>query len=139
MRPLPAGAELATGASAIRVAKGIVSKVLKTDPTDGGQQWTVDNYERVREAVETVDASFGRSGYKSLAICVQLEDGPMQFAGLLPILDPPRKDTEETLSRIRSNGVKVKMVTGDHLNIAKVRLLARMGHSALGHCSTRKL
>merc|ERR1719375_187365 len=29
----------------IRVAKGIVTKVLKTVEGDGGQQWTIDDYE----------------------------------------------------------------------------------------------
>ena len=31
----------------VRVAKGIVSKVLKTVEGDGGQQWTVDNYDEM--------------------------------------------------------------------------------------------
>merc|ERR1719230_2501511 len=34
------------------------------------------------------------------------------------MLDPPRADTMETIYRIRQGGVAVKMITGDHLNIA---------------------
>jgi H+-transporting ATPase len=40
--------------------------------------------------------------------------------GLLTFLDPPRPDTVETIDDARRYGVAVKMITGDHLNIAKV-------------------
>eukprot|EP00038_Savillea_parva_P019249 m.26905 g.26905 ORF g.26905 m.26905 type:complete len:534 (+) comp4358_c0_seq1:1218-2819(+) len=33
--------------------------------------------------------------------------------------DPPRHDTAETIANVRAAGVAVKMVTGDHINIAK--------------------
>lgn len=43
----------------------------------------------------------------------------MKFVGILPMLDPPRHDTAETISNIRFNGIRVKMITGDHANIAR--------------------
>ena len=43
----------------------------------------------------------------------------MVYAGTLPIMDPPRFDTAETIQKIKNAGVGVKMITGDHLNIAK--------------------
>ena len=43
----------------------------------------------------------------------------MQFVGIIPMLDPPRYDTKDTIERVRKAGVNVKMITGDHLNIAK--------------------
>ena len=39
--------------------------------------------------------------------------------GLLTFLDPPRPDTKETLRRCMAYGVAVKMITGDHVAIAK--------------------
>jgi hypothetical protein len=39
--------------------------------------------------------------------------------GLLPILDPPREDTGETIKKALELGVRVKMITGDQLEIAK--------------------
>ena len=77
----------------MRVAKGIVNKVLKTDPTDGGQQWTVADYENTKEKVAAADATFGKSGYKTIAVAVSVNGGPMLYAGTLPIMDPPRADT----------------------------------------------
>lgn len=35
------------------------------------------------------------------------------------MLDPPRHDTKETINNLVNAGIEVKMITGDHLNIAK--------------------
>ena len=42
-----------------------------------------------------------------------------QFVGLLPLWDPPRHDTKETIERCLEKGISVKMVTGDQLLIGK--------------------
>jgi H+-transporting ATPase len=44
---------------------------------------------------------------------------PWQFVGLLPLFDPPRHDSAETIRRALHLGVNVKMITGDQLAIAK--------------------
>merc|ERR1719310_1923974 len=92
--------DIATGKK-IRVAKGIVSKILKTVDGDGGQQWTIDDYDNIRPKVEAADATFGKSGYKTIAVGVSKEGGPMKYAGTLPIMDPPRIDTAETIKKIK--------------------------------------
>jgi len=107
------------GTKKMRVGKGIVSKILKTLEGDGGEQWTVADYENMKQKVEEADATFGKSGYKTIAICVAVDGGPMVYAGTLPIMDPPRADTAETIQKIKGAYVDVKMITGDHLNIAK--------------------
>lgn len=45
--------------------------------------------------------------------------GPWEFVGLLPLFDPPRHDSAETIRRALDLGVSVKMITGDQLAIAK--------------------
>ena len=47
--------------------------------------------------------------------------GPWVFVGLLPLFDPPRHDSAETIRRALHLGVNVKMITGDQLAIAKRR------------------
>lgn len=37
---------------------------------------------------------------------------PWQFVGLLPLFDPPRHDSAETIRRALNLGVNVKMITG---------------------------
>jgi len=110
--------DLATGKK-VRVAKGIVSKIIKTTEGDGGEQWVCNNFEEMSAKVSSADVTFGKSGYKTIAIAVSKNDGPMEYAGTLPIMDPPRADTAETIQKIKFASVDVKMITGDHLNIAK--------------------
>jgi len=115
--------EVATGKVFI-VAKGLVSKVLdtSTDGVDSGaRQWRcaeVDEVAHFKEAVREQDERLAGSGYKTLAVAVGDEGESMHFLGLLPMIDPPRSDTAQTVQRISEAGVELKMITGDHLNIA---------------------
>lgn len=45
--------------------------------------------------------------------------GPWEFMGLLPLFDPPRHDSAETIKQALVLGVNVKMITGDQLAIGK--------------------
>jgi H+-transporting ATPase len=116
------------------VAKGIVNRVLKTNETDGGVQWTCADFEAISEQVAKDDKEFASNGYKTVGVGVsnggileekggkkvlKVKEGTMKFIGLLPIQDPPRHDTPQTIEAIRNKHVYVKMCTGDHLNIAK--------------------
>jgi len=47
------------------------------------------------------------------------QDIKWSFLGMLTFLDPPRPDTKQTIASARVYGIKVKMITGDHLLIAK--------------------
>src|SRR5512132_3557960 len=55
----------------------------------------------------------------SLALAVAHDDAHWTFLGILPLLDPPRSDSKSTIARARAYGVKVKMVTGDNVAIAR--------------------
>jgi len=50
---------------------------------------------------------------------VKIGNGPYKMAGILPIMDPPRADTKQTIKNIKDSQVAVKMITGDHHNIGK--------------------
>jgi H+-transporting ATPase len=62
---------------------------------------------------------FAARGYRTLGVARAEADGPWRFLGLLPLSDPPRDDSARTIDETRRMGVAVKMVTGDHLAIAK--------------------
>lgn len=100
-------------------SKGMVDVILKTDPNDEGIQWTVDNFAAMEGQAKKADADLGISGFKTLAVMVSKNGGPKVFAGILPIMDPPRSDTKETIAKIKEAMVAVKMITGDHHNIGK--------------------
>ena len=62
---------------------------------------------------------FATRGYRALGVARTDSEGSWQFAGLIPLYDPPREDSAITIKTAQSMGVDVKMVTGDHLAIAK--------------------
>lgn len=57
-------------------------------------------------------------GYKTLAVCLKLDEDMWKLVGLISILDPPRSDTALTVQRCNELGVEVKMITGDQRLIA---------------------
>lgn len=70
------------------------------------------------EVVEIIDDLASR-GIRCLSVAKTDQQGRWHMAGLLTFLDPPRPDTKETIRRAKEYGVDVKMITGDHLLIAK--------------------
>ncbi|WP_440951768.1 plasma-membrane proton-efflux P-type ATPase [Methanococcoides sp. FTZ1] len=62
---------------------------------------------------------FASKGYRALGVAKTDAQGSWHFAGLIALYDPPREDSAETIKTAQSMGVDVKMVTGDHLAIAK--------------------
>ncbi|CAE7716520.1 PMA1, partial [Symbiodinium microadriaticum] len=106
----------------VTIAKGLPAKVLNT--ADGGEddaadQWKVEDLATLYPLVSEIDMNFSKAGYKTLGVAVKINDGPFKFVGILPMLDPPRHDTSLTVQYLQEAGVNVKMITGDHLNIAK--------------------
>jgi len=74
----------------------------------------------VCEQVEKDVAVLGASGIRSLAVArTDSKTGEWRMAGLLTFLDPPRPDTKQTIIDANHYGVNVKMITGDHLLIAR--------------------
>lgn len=74
---------------------------------------------------ETADAykkkstEFASRGFRSLGVAVQREGEEWTLLGMLPMFDPPRDDTAQTISEAQNLGISVKMLTGDALAIAK--------------------
>lgn len=62
---------------------------------------------------------FAKKGYRALGVARTDKENNWQFAGLIALFDPPREDSAETIKTAQSMGVSVKMVTGDHIAIAK--------------------
>ena len=77
------------------------------------------NAEQVKPAVETAVNDFAARGFRSLGVARADSAGTWQFRGVLPLFDPPRADAQSTIATAGQMGVKVKMVTGDALAIAR--------------------
>jgi H+-transporting ATPase len=94
---------------AFKVSKGAPQVILALAGNAGEAKVAV---------VKAVD-DFAARGFRSLGVARAEGDGPWQFAGVLPLFDPPREDAKATIATAKQMGVKVKMVTGDALAIAK--------------------
>lgn len=77
------------------------------------------NVGRVQHAIEKSVNEFAGRGFRSLGVARTDENGAWQILGVLPLFDPPRVDSKSTIETARQMGVKVKMVTGDQLAIAR--------------------
>jgi len=77
------------------------------------------NRAAVREEVDKKINEFAARGFRSLGVARTDQKGEWQFLGLIPLFDPPRADTKETIAEARNMGVTVKMITGDQVAIAR--------------------
>ena len=77
------------------------------------------NAGQVKSAVEKAVNEFAARGFRSLGVARADGGDQWQFLGVLPLFDPPREDAKVTIATALAMGVKVKMVTGDALAIAK--------------------
>ena len=91
------------------VAKGAPQVILEMS-TNAGE---------VKPAVEKAVNEFAGRGFRSLGVARADQEGKWQFVGVLPLFDPPREQAKATIASARQMGVKIKMVTGDQLAIAR--------------------
>ena len=92
----------------LKVAKGAPQIILDMS----------SNKEEIGQKVKENVDSLASKGYRALGVGVE-EAGKYRFAGLLGLYDPPHKDSAETIKTANSLDVKVKMITGDHIAIAR--------------------
>lgn len=84
------------------------------------------NRAEIEEVCNKKIVEYANRGYRALGIAKAAGDGPStgddikwDLIGLVPLFDPPRHDTKETIERCLEMGVHVKMITGDQLLIGK--------------------
>ena len=97
------------GDNTFKVTKGAPQVILSL----------VSNKEAVADKVNKQIDAFAVKGFRTLGVARTDTQGNWQFAGLIPLYDPPREDSAQTIKTAQSMGVEVKMVTGDHAAIGK--------------------
>src|ERR1700728_3620916 len=101
----------------VKAADGTSFKVTK-----GAPQVVLElaaNTEAVNVSVDQAVNDFAARGFRALGVARADGDGKWELLGVLPLFDPPRDDAESTIATAAQMGVKIKMVTGDALAIAK--------------------
>jgi plasma-membrane proton-efflux P-type ATPase len=71
------------------------------------------------EALEARVADSARRGYRALAVARGPETGALELLGLVTLYDPPRPDAGQLIATLRDLGVRVMMLTGDALAVAR--------------------
>jgi H+-transporting ATPase len=92
-----------------KVTKGAPQVILELSANAG----------QVKPAVEKAVDEFAARGFRSLGVARAEGEGQWEFLGVLPLFDPPREEAKTTIATARQMGVKVKMVTGDQVAIAR--------------------
>jgi H+-transporting ATPase len=89
------------------------------------------------ELDKTVEA-WAAKGFKTMAIAIE-DDNKTTIAGIAALIDPPLPDSAKMIARIKELGVKVKMLTGDALPIAKeIALQVGVGKDIVSAALLRK-
>ena len=78
-----------------------------------------DAPEDIKAKVKEQINFFAEKGYRTLGVASSADDHSYKFLGLIPLFDPPREDSKETIQAAIAMGVQIKMVTGDQEAIAR--------------------
>ena len=94
-----------------RVTKGAPQVILSLCKVDD------ETAKNVNANVE----SLSKKGYRTLAVAKSADNDldDLRLVGLLPLADPPRPDSKETIEELKRLGVQTKMLTGDNVAIAR--------------------
>lgn len=112
--------------STITATKGAPQVILQLCAADDALK------NKVHEAV----SSFAEKGYRTLGVAKKGEQ--WEFVGIIPLFDPPRADSKETIAAAKKYGISVKMVTGDHISIAK-EIAAKLGMQTRIHTAKERV
>ncbi|NOY96050.1 MAG: plasma-membrane proton-efflux P-type ATPase, partial [Chlorobi bacterium] len=94
-----------------KVSKGAPQAILSLIKGEGK--------EKITNIINKQIDDFAAKGFRTLGTAKTDEQGNWQYIGLIPLFDPPRDDSAETIKTAQNMGVEVKMVTGDHTAIGK--------------------
>jgi len=91
------------------VAKGAPQSILSL----------IQNKDDLSTKVEENVSRLASKGYRSLGVARTNLQGVWEFVGIISLHDPPREDSKETIKTAKTLGIDIKMITGDHIDIAK--------------------
>lgn len=92
-----------------KIAKGAPQVILNL----------VEDSDKVQPEFEKKIEDFAKRGFRSLGVARTDNQNKWRARGVIPLYDPPREDSKQTLESIQDVGVNVKMITGDQAAIAK--------------------
>jgi H+-transporting ATPase len=92
-----------------KATKGAPQVIVALDPDIAKSKSDVD------KAIN----EFASRGFRSLGVARTDGQNQWRFQGVIPLFDPLREDSKTTIETAKKMGLKIKMVTGDQVAIAK--------------------
>jgi P-type Mg2+ transporter len=123
------------------VTKGALANVLAVCSTAETEREMIVDIAAVRERIQQHFEEFSSKGFRTLGVAYKnmgsesliskdQEEG-MTFLGFLVLFDPPKPNIIETINRLKTLGVSLKIITGDN------RLVAANVSQKMGLSSTK--
>ena len=127
----------------LMVTKGALENVLDGCSKAETAAGAVVDIALVRESVQQRLEEFSKKGFRTLGVAckdmgpatqvTKTDEAGMTFVGFVVLFDPPKPNIVETIARLKSLGVSLKIITGDN------RLVAASISRQMGLSSTRIL
>ncbi len=93
----------------VTVTKGAPQVIIEISKKDFDEQ-----------KLNSVVHQYAQKGFRTLGVAIKKKgENDYTLAGLIPLYDPPREDSINTIADLKAHGVEVKMVTGDNLAVAQ--------------------
>jgi H+-transporting ATPase len=73
----------------------------------------------LEEHIDQLSNTFAKKGFRMLGVAKSSDNNTWTYLGVLGLYDPPREDSAATIKTAGEMGLDLKMVTGDHVAIAR--------------------
>jgi H+-transporting ATPase len=114
-----------TDSQEVLIIKGLPPKLLKNDESPSAEdednshtRFECKGYAENKDRITALVHGFEDAGLKTIGVAIKRGD-QVEYAGILPMMDPARPDASMCVKMMMEAGIEVKMVTGDAVNIAK--------------------
>jgi Mg2+-importing ATPase len=129
------------GNTHLMLTKGALTNILEVCSSAETNVGTIVDIQSVKDKIQKHFEEFSNNGFRTLGIAYKNlpEDKPinksdekdMTFIGFLTLFDPPKANIIDTIGRLKSLGVSLKIITGDN------RLVAASISKKMGLSDTR--
>jgi P-type Mg2+ transporter len=116
------------GNTHLMLTKGALTNIMEVCSSAETNEGTIVDIQSVKDKIQKHFEEFSNNGFRTLGISYKNlpEDKPinksdekdMTFIGFLTLFDPPKANIIDTIGRLKSLGVSLKIITGDNRLVA---------------------
>jgi Mg2+-importing ATPase len=120
---------VSSGKSVQLITKGAVNQVLSVCTYANDEKGEIVEISMLIEKINQTYQSFSAQGYRTLGIAYKdfdrtstlsrADEKDMVFAGFVTLFDPVKDGIKETITNLSALGIRLKVITGDNLLVAK--------------------